>query len=112
MAFGNLDPSKRYFPMVAENGQNTFYGISPESIFPPAHSKPSGVTTSIDIKPELRDDAEDIEAENSISAFEDEEKEWQAWEKEIFPRLFQSCTPSYTPFHVSFPSSEVCQHTR
>lgn len=41
--FDNLDPSKKYFLMVAENGKNTFYGISVEMVYPPKYSKPSGL---------------------------------------------------------------------
>lgn len=33
--FGNLDPGQKYFPMVAENSESTFYGIAPRPIYPP-----------------------------------------------------------------------------
>ncbi|RJE21446.1 hypothetical protein PHISCL_06227 [Aspergillus sclerotialis] len=39
VTFGNLDPSRKYFPMVAENGERTFYGIPHERIQPSEHSK-------------------------------------------------------------------------
>ena len=87
--------------MIAENGDNTFYGIPHEPIHPSEHSKLMELDEKpADVKSSSQNDSDDIELED-VSAVEAKEKLWEEWQREKFPLLWSKCTPGYRRIHVS-----------
>lgn len=86
--FDNLDPAKRYFPMVAENEPNSFYGIPPNPIYPPNRNR-------TDYLPVESIDNGGVE-EPETPGFENEGNEGNEG------MTWGSCVPSYTCGYVSW----------
>lgn len=86
--------------MVAENGLDTFYGIPPNPIHPAERNDIIGSNGDTACNP-----SDDHTEEQDIPAREDEENAWEAWQKEIFPKLFDQCIPPYMRAYVSLFSS-------
>ena len=98
--FDGLDPTRKYFPLVAENGFNTFYGIAPNPIHPSERDEKVESNEG-----DVDDASDDYPGEQDALVLEDEENEWEAWQKEVFPSLFHQCIPPYRSTHVSLSSS-------
>lgn len=111
--FDDLDPSTSYFPMVAWNSDDSFYGL------PPCPIKPGASSTSEDSDfpsndPELsfslhnatanEDSVMNIDGQDHESSLELECR-WKQWEKEVFPKVFSKLNPSYESGVVREPFS-------
>lgn len=104
-AFDGLDPSKAYFPMVAWNDSDSLYGLPPDPIKPSAvpAPKPREPSESSESSEESTSHEQDVmvidkQAEESSVA---DEHNWKQWEEEMFPKVFDSLTPSYESGTVS-----------
>ncbi|KAF7588863.1 hypothetical protein BBP40_005081 [Aspergillus hancockii] len=125
--FDDLEPSRRYFPMIARNENKSFYAVPPEPIVPRSYVTSSQTRSSAwrrgalvdvsssrsypelpgpiadpfsDSEAELRDENASISMDSESDNLEDtDESDWKYWEKEVFPSIFGMCIPE--DFHDS-----------
>ncbi|OJJ32881.1 hypothetical protein ASPWEDRAFT_42920 [Aspergillus wentii DTO 134E9] len=89
--FDGLYPAQRYVPMVAYNEKGTFYGF-PLKLVRPVRAPSLIPERSVSPFSGESEGTMDVKSEQ-VESTPEEEKHWEFWHKEEFPRIFSLCTP-------------------